>query len=207
MNLRSTLLLLVGAIVGAFLGRITVNPVGNENAAGNSSPSVTVDSLVTDRTLANGHSIDLSNLGLELKGVRDELRLAIVYGRIAHLSADEVEALPGSSDHFIRPSEYSLPIDLWSLRELRQAVLGHTTIPALSERHLSRILGEAQIRPHKVRYWLNKKSDAQREEAIRHICEVYRKAPERLARGEVTLSVDEMTGIQAKETNCPRQTA
>ena len=101
------------------------------------------------------------------------------------------------------PSEYSLPIDLWSLRELRQAVLGHTTIPALSERHLSRILGEAQIRPHKVRYWLNKKSDAQREEAIRHICEVYRKAPERLARGEVKLSVDEMTGIQAKERIAP----
>ena len=42
------------------------------------------------------------------------------------------------------PSEYSLSIDLWSLRELRQAVLGHTTIPALSEAHLSRILGEAQ---------------------------------------------------------------
>ena len=101
------------------------------------------------------------------------------------------------------PSEYSLPIDLWSLRELRQTVLSYTNIPTISERHLSRILGEAQIHPHKVRYWLNKKVDEQREEAIRHICRVYQKAPERFAQGEVTFSVDEMTGIQAKERISP----
>ena len=63
----------------------------------------------------------------------------------------------------------------------------------ISEKHLRRILDEAQIRPHKVRYWLNKKYDKKREEAIRHICHVYRVAPERLAEGELTLSVDEIS--------------
>jgi len=101
------------------------------------------------------------------------------------------------------PSEYGLPVDLWSMRELRLTLLAHTAIPAISERHLGRVLGEAQIRPHKVRYWLNKKVDDLREAAIRRICQVYEKAPERLAAGEITLSVDEMTGIQAKERVAP----
>ena len=100
------------------------------------------------------------------------------------------------------PAEFGLPIDLWSIRELRLTFITEASA-MISERHLRRILDEAQIRPHKVRYWLNKKYDKKREEAIRHICHVYRVAPERLAEGELTLSVDEMTGVQAKERIFP----
>jgi putative transposase len=54
------------------------------------------------------------------------------------------------------PAEFGLPIDLWSIRELRLTFITEASA-MISERHLRRILDEAQIRPHKVRYWLNKK--------------------------------------------------
>jgi hypothetical protein len=38
---------------------------------------------------------------------------------------------------------------------------------------------------------------------VEHICAVYEQAPQRAFRGEVTLSLDEMTGIQALERNMP----
>ncbi len=97
------------------------------------------------------------------------------------------------------PADYGRDIDLWSLRELRLEVLNQDIIEDISERHLRRILNEAQIQPHKVRYWLNPKKDSEREAAIAKICEVYQKAAERMAQGELTVSVDEMTGVQAKE--------
>ncbi len=97
------------------------------------------------------------------------------------------------------PKDYGRASDLWSLRELRLEVIAQGVIKEISERHLRRVLDEAQIQPHKVRYWLNPKKDALREEAIARICEVYRLAPERMERGELTVSVDEMTGVQAKE--------
>jgi len=57
------------------------------------------------------------------------------------------------------------------------------------------------VQPHLVRYWLNVKADECKEERIDDICEVYRRAPE--AQKEISLSVDEMTGIQALERIAP----
>ena len=101
------------------------------------------------------------------------------------------------------PQELGRPIDIWSLREVRDEVIAQGILETISERHLRRIFDEAQIQPHKVRYWLNVKPDKNRDEFINNICEVYRMAPERLANGELTLSVDEMTGVQAKERIAP----
>jgi transposase len=97
------------------------------------------------------------------------------------------------------PADHNRGIDLWSLRELRLEVIAQDVIENISERHLRRVLDEAQIQPHKVRYWLNPKKDPEREASISNICDVYHKATERMARGELTVSVDEMTGVQAKE--------
>lgn len=57
---------------------------------------------------------------------------------------------------------------------------------------------------------MNTVPDEQREEKIREICEVYGKARERAGQGERTVSVDEMTGVQAlerKEPDKPMQPA
>lgn len=62
------------------------------------------------------------------------------------------------------------------------------------------------LQPHLVRYWLTPSStepDELKEEKIAAICATYRAAPERAARGERTVSTDEMTGVQALERAAP----
>jgi hypothetical protein len=64
-------------------------------------------------------------------------------------------------------------------------------------------LKEADLKPHRSRYWLTPPPDPQRDTTIRAVCETYEQAPERAAQGERTLSTDEMTGVQALERKHP----
>jgi len=59
------------------------------------------------------------------------------------------------------------------------------------------------LQPHRFRYWLNEVPDAQRDEKIRDGCGVYARAPERAKGGERTISMDELTGVQALERKSP----
>ena len=62
------------------------------------------------------------------------------------------------------------------------------------------------LKPHLIRYWLTpaaSESEADREEKIADVCAVYHEAPARAARGERTVSTDEMTGVQALERAAP----
>jgi hypothetical protein len=64
----------------------------------------------------------------------------------------------------------------------------------------------ADLQPHRSRYWLTPASAEatdEREAKIGDICAVYRAAPTRAARGERTVSTDEMTGVQALERAAP----
>lgn len=54
-----------------------------------------------------------------------------------------------------------------------------------------------------MRYWLTPATDEQRDAKIADVCETYRLAPERAARGERTVSTDELTGVQALERAAP----
>src|SRR5947209_12352265 len=54
------------------------------------------------------------------------------------------------------------------------------------------------LQPHRFRYWLNEVPDGQRDEKIRDGCEVYADSPERAKRGERSISMDELTGVQAR---------
>src|SRR5260221_349816 len=56
------------------------------------------------------------------------------------------------------------------------------------------------LQPQRFRYWLNEVPDAQRDEKIRDGCETYARAPERAKDGERTISMDELTGVQAMES-------
>jgi len=59
------------------------------------------------------------------------------------------------------------------------------------------------LQPHRFRYWLNEVPDAQRDKKIRDGCEVYARAPQRAKGGERTISMDELTGVQATERKLP----
>lgn len=60
---------------------------------------------------------------------------------------------------------------------------------------------EADLKPHRSRYWLNAKTKDKDPEAFARaaaeVCDVYRNAPEAHMRGEHTISTDEKTGMQA----------
>jgi transposase len=95
------------------------------------------------------------------------------------------------------PKEHGRPITHWTARELKEEVIQQGIVERISGRHLQRLLHATDLQPHRSRYWLNAKPDPQKEHKIRAVCQLYRQAQEAAARGELTFSVDEMTGIQA----------
>ena len=100
------------------------------------------------------------------------------------------------------PSKYGLPISHWTAEELREQLLKERKDdkPIMSVRSIQRTLEEAEIKPHKIRYWLFPKEDEQCEEKTKEVCATYLEAPVIAEEeGVVTVSVDEKTGIQALE--------
>jgi len=65
------------------------------------------------------------------------------------------------------------------------------------------------LKPHRVRYWLNtkEKDPIVFNEQVHQVCDTYREAPIRHKQGTHTVSVDEMTGIQALERKYPSKPA
>jgi hypothetical protein len=68
----------------------------------------------------------------------------------------------------------------------------------MSRSTIQRILAEADLQPHRSRYWL-KSHDADFDSKALDICELYRQAFELHRRGELVVSSDEKTSIQALE--------
>jgi len=65
------------------------------------------------------------------------------------------------------------------------------------------------LKPHRSRYWLNttEKDPVVFEKQVQQVCDTYHKAPEYYEQGNYTVSVDEMTGIQALERIAPTKPA
>lgn len=101
-----------------------------------------------------------------------------------------------------KPEVYGRPITHWTNRELADEVIKQDIVESISPRHIGRILKGNDVRPHKVRYWLNGKPDEKKDEKINDICSIYKRAGESKEK-ELIMSVDEMTGIQALERKAP----
>jgi transposase len=71
---------------------------------------------------------------------------------------------------------------------------------AISPATVRRVLGEAKVRPHKVRGWLNRADDPSFWLRAGQVCRLYLNPPP----GTVLISVDEKTGIQAKSRKHPQ---
>jgi hypothetical protein len=76
-------------------------------------------------------------------------------------------------------------------------------VPEISPRHASSLREIWGLQPHRFRYWLTAVTDEQREEKISEGCQVYARAPTRAKAGERTISMDELTGVQALERKYP----
>ena len=71
----------------------------------------------------------------------------------------------------------------------------------ISASQAGRILADLELRPHKVRGWLNRADDGQFWAQAAAVCDAYLRPPP----GTVVICIDEKTGIQAKYRRYPRQ--
>jgi transposase len=100
-------------------------------------------------------------------------------------------------------TDHALPTTRWTSADLRAVAIELKIVPDISRRQVSRILREADLKPHRSRYWLNAKRDPQKKKKIAAINQVYREAPAREKQGVLTFCLDEMTGVQALERIVP----
>jgi putative transposase len=52
------------------------------------------------------------------------------------------------------PSNYGRAISHWTERELADEMVKQRLVESISSRHIGRLLEEAQLKPHQIRYWL-----------------------------------------------------
>ena len=100
------------------------------------------------------------------------------------------------------PEQSHRPIDAWTGRELADELVKRGIVESISVSQVGRYLSEAELQPHRSKYWLNttEKDLELFEQQVRAVCSTYLEAPERyFQRNTHTVCVDEMTGIQALE--------
>jgi hypothetical protein len=108
------------------------------------------------------------------------------------------------------PEKLGLPFTHWTHAELAKEVIKRGIVESISPRHLGRLLDEADLKPHRIRYWLNakEKDDPGFIVDVQMVCATYAAAPELYETfGTHTISTDEMTGIQATERIAPTKQA
>jgi hypothetical protein len=100
------------------------------------------------------------------------------------------------------PERSGRPINHWTAHELAAEAVQRGLVPSISAAQVGRYLREAELQPHRSRYWLNakEKDPRQFQQKVEAVCDCYLEAP-RLYEQENTHTVctDEMTGIQALE--------
>lgn len=100
------------------------------------------------------------------------------------------------------PEKSGRPITHWTGQELADEVVKRGIVEAISASQINRYFRQAELQPHKSRYWLNttEKDPELFQEQVETVCACYHDAPQLYHYQDThTLSVDEMTGIQAVE--------
>jgi len=104
-----------------------------------------------------------------------------------------------------KPVECGKEITQWTHIELADEVNKQKIAEGMSKSTVGRLLRQADIRPHKSRYWLNPNIDDEEtfKKEVKNICDTYHEAPLLAKENVFTVSVDEKTGIQALERISP----
>ena len=100
------------------------------------------------------------------------------------------------------PEKSGLPTTHWTGAELAAAAVKRSIVASISVSQVNRLLREAELQPHRSRYWLNttEKDPQQFEAQVQIVCACYHDAPQLYFHCDThTISVDAMTGIQALE--------
>ena len=81
-----------------------------------------------------------------------------------------------------------------TIEQVRDEAIRREVVSSISKSTVQRILSQGDLRPHKVRGWMHS-PDPQFREKVTEICDLYHNPPQ----GSVVISVDEKTGMQARE--------
>jgi len=104
------------------------------------------------------------------------------------------------------PEKSGRPITHWTYAELADEAKQRGIVESISESQVGRYLREAELQPHKSKYWLNaKEKDPQQfQQKVETVCDTYLEAPRLYTQENThTVCIDEMTGIQALERIAP----
>jgi len=104
-----------------------------------------------------------------------------------------------------KPSNYGRQISHWSARELADEMIKQNLVKTISARHVQRLLNDADIKPHKMKYYLHSEKDENFDIIVSDINNLYANAQSIAAKGGRVISNDEKTGIQALERTAPNK--
>ena len=100
------------------------------------------------------------------------------------------------------PEQSGRPIDRWTHREIADEVVGCGIATSISVAQVGRFLAQAELQPHRSKYWLNTKEKDPEvfEQQVQTICQTYLAAPDLYFQENThTVSVDKMPSLQALE--------
>jgi len=100
------------------------------------------------------------------------------------------------------PEQSGRPVDRWTHRELADEVIHRKIVPCISVSQVGRYLAQAELQPHRSKYWLNTKEKDPEvfQQQVETVCQTYLEAPGLYFQENThTVSVDEMPGVQALE--------
>ena len=86
-------------------------------------------------------------------GLEERLRDAQRPGAPATFSLEQITQLYALACS--PPEQYGRPISHWSPRELADEMVRQGIVERISERHVGRLLKEAELKPHQTQYWLH----------------------------------------------------
>lgn len=97
------------------------------------------------------------------------------------------------------PALSNRPISHWTARELADEAVVRNIIPSISVRTVKRLLDKVDLKPHRIKYWLNARPEDPElfSKEVQKVCSLYAQALKLHEQGVKLMSVDEKTGIQA----------
>lgn len=102
------------------------------------------------------------------------------------------------------PRAQGHPITHWSISDLTRATIQKKMVESIGQSTIWRLLDQAAIKPHRWHYWLNS-PDPDFYPKMHDIVQLYLNALEMYQRGEIVVSVDEKTSIQALKRKYPNK--
>jgi hypothetical protein len=101
------------------------------------------------------------------------------------------------------PAGVGLHMTHWSTRSLARAAQLRGIAPKLSRSEVALILRDADLQPHRSRYWKTPTPDDTFRSKAAQVLWCYERAQALASRGEVVLCLDEKPNIQVLERRCP----